>query len=81
VAPIMKNHVTADPLEIRLLRAISHVGSTPFPRTVELRLKTPGHAGRLYAASAGCGTARGSRTDPLVPRRVFGIGDGALAPA
>ena len=56
-------------------------GSTPFPRTVELRLKTPDPAAPLYDASAGYGTARGSRKDPLVPRRASDIGDGALAPA
>lgn len=56
-------------------------GSTPFPRTVELRLKTPGHAGQLYAAFAGCGTARGNRTGRHGPRRVYGTGDGSPARA
>jgi DNA replication protein DnaC len=60
---------------------IQAMGSTPFPRTVELRLKTPGHAGRLYAAFAGCGTARGSRTGRHTPRRVYGTGDGSPARA
>ncbi len=57
------------------------VGSTPFPRTVELRLRTPGHAGQLYDAFAGCGTARGNRTGRHVPRREWGTGDGSPARA
>ena len=54
-------------------------GSTPFPRTVELRLKTFDLAALLYDACAGCGTARGSRTGPPAPRRESGIDGGSRA--
>ena len=56
-------------------------GSTPFPRTVELRLKTFDLAAPLYDACAGCGTARGSRTDPPVLRRESDIGGDSRVPA
>jgi hypothetical protein len=59
------------------IEPVTCTGSTPFPRTVELRLRTSDRAGRLYDAFAGCGTARGSRTDPLVPRRASDTGDGS----
>ena len=56
-------------------------GSTPFPRTVELRLKTSDLAAPLYDACAGYGIARGSRTGPPAPRRAFDTGDGSRVPA
>lgn len=51
-------------------------GSTPFPRTVELRLRTSDLAGPLYDAFAGCGTARGNQTSPRVPRHDSDTADG-----
>jgi 5-methylcytosine-specific restriction endonuclease McrA len=65
----------------RTLPLNTWMGSTPFPRTVELRLKTPDLAEQLYDASADYGTARGNRIDLLLPHRACGIGDGARAPA
>ena len=58
----------------------SNEGSTPFPRTVELRLKTFDLAALLYDACAGCGTARGSRTGPPAPRHESDIDGGSRAP-
>lgn len=54
------------------------LGSTPFPRTVELRLRTSDLVWPLYDAFADCGTVRGSRTSPPVLRRESDTFDGSL---